>query len=146
MLDGANGVSGAPRQHFPDAAVAGGVAGLAFVLTVLLLRKRTSWIFAVMLLGAVPGAWLVLGARADAPLQRAALAVAVEGTISQIETAAPWPGTKVVREDDDVLFPLTRYAVPTRGDTSGVELEVRGSSLSAQCREEAGRKICGAGL
>jgi len=62
-----------------------------------------------------------------------------------------WPRTsaQVVREDDDVLFPVGRYALPSRpplGD-AGVHLELRGPSLAPDCRtdEASGHRVCGSG-
>ncbi len=149
VLDGANGVTSAPRQHFPDAGLSAGIAAVALVIALLTLRRRrgTALILGALLVAAVPGAVHVLVMRADAPLKRGGLTTTVTGTLTELQARAPWPGAgvQVVREDDDVLFPLTRYAVPTRASSAGVMLEVRGSALAAQCREEAGRQICGAG-
>ncbi len=143
MLDGANAVTGAPRAHFPDALLSGGIAAIAFIAALFLWRKRPAWIWALLAMAALPGLWVVVAVRADGPVQRLALASTIEGTLSELQSHTP--NARIVREDDDVLFPLTRYAAPTRHGRTGPELEVRGSALKAQCREELGRVICGAG-
>jgi hypothetical protein len=54
----------------------------------------------------------------------------------------------VVREDDDVLFPVGRYVLPSRPPVdAGVLLELRGPSLVTACRtdEGNGHRVCGSG-
>lgn len=152
MLDGANSVTGAPRKHFPEAAPGLGLSAVALVVTVVVLRTRWARVAlpALMLLAAVPGAVEVLGRRADAPGRRASLATLVRVGLSDLEQVASWPATpvKVVRDDDDVLFPLARYAWPSRPAVDGgVEVELRGSALTTACRRDAltGRTVCGVG-
>ena len=56
-----------------------------------------------------------------------------------------WPEpVAVVRDDDDVLFPLGRYAIPTRTalDAGVHTIELRGTRLSVTCRGYA-PIICG---
>lgn len=145
IIDGANGVTHAPRQHFPDMGWSWVFFALAIIAT-LSRRRNARWLLPAMLLAATgPGLLQVLVLRADAPLRRGALAKQVEGTLTEIERVAKWPKpVHVGRDDDDVLFPLGRYAVPTRTESGpGVqELELRGTVLSARCRGEQ-PAICG---
>jgi hypothetical protein len=149
VLDGANGVSAEPRQHFPHAWSGGAITGLALVLTLLMLRLRARvWMIAVGLLcAAVPGGVIALAVRADAPLKRPALASEVRGALVELQARAPWRGghVRLMREDDDVLFPLGRYAIPTRPEANppSIDLELRGGSLKAQCRWEGRHLVCG---
>lgn len=146
VLDGANGVTQAPRLRFPDAAPGLMVALGALLFGAWLLRMKPALapraLPLLLGLAAIPGLMGVLAVRADAPLKRQALAQTIETTIREIEIAAPWPeAVNVVHEDDDVLFPLARYAIPTR-TKHGIELEVRGSKLEATCRSDANRVVC----
>jgi len=100
------------------------------------------------LAGALPGLAVVLWFRADAPVNRPEVARVIERDLGQLQAAVPWPMTpvNVVREDDDVLFPLGRYALAdpseraARRDAAGVV----GSQLGAGCRTEANQVVCGA--
>ncbi len=146
VLDGANGVTQAPRLQFPDAAPALMVAFVALVITSWVIRKRPSWVNKalplVLALAAIPGMIGVFVLRADAPLNRPALARAIEAAIGEIKANAPWPQPiNVVHEDDDVLSPIARYAIPTRA-AQGLELEIRGSKLEAVCRNVSNRVMC----
>ncbi len=140
VIDGANGVTQAPRQHFPEAGWAIGAAVIVAALTLMLRRARAAMAIRVvsglLLLGSAPGLIQVFGARADAPLHRPRVAEAVRSTLNTLAAAAPWPAPiEVVREDDDVLFPLGRYAVPVRARSRPQALEViiRGSRLQLSC-------------
>lgn len=152
MLDGANSVTGAPRQHFPDATFGFAVGAVALVATFLLLRTRWARVAVpvVLLLGALPGAVEVLLRRADAPASRASLAARVQVSVEDLERLAKWPDqpVSVVRDDDDVLFPLARYAWPSRPEVDGgVQVELRGGVLTTACRFDvvAERTVCGVG-
>ena len=152
LIDGANGMSGAPRQHFPEARVSAGLALLAALLFLVLLRRhRRGAVLGLLVAGALPGLYCLVVLRGDAPTRRPALAAAIGATLTGLEARAPWPSAKVrvVREDDDVLFPLGRYALPERRTDEGpaVELELRGALLGQGCHEDeaTGHVVCGAG-
>jgi hypothetical protein len=160
LLDGANGVGLDPREHFPAAATSLPLAAFALVVAIVVVRTRLRrpLFTAALLAFAVPGLVLVLAQRGDAPAARPALASQVRQAVEQLSDEVRWPRTRarVVREDDDVLFPVGRYALPGRaaaaaGVDGGLEqlelLELRGSSLTAGCRTEAdnGHRVCGAG-
>lgn len=152
IIDGANGISGAPRAHFPDAILALVLAVAAGAMSLGLLRLgRRGPVLALLLVAAVPGLWALVVRRADAPAKRSAAAVTIVSTLKELEARAPWPGVAVhvVREDDDVLFPLGRYALPGRPPSSGpsIEVELRGTLLGQGCREDISshRVVCGAG-
>lgn len=152
MLDGANSVSGAPRAHFPEAALSLSVAGLALLVTVVAVRTKRAALVVPALLGlaALPGLFALVVRRADAPMNRAALTALVKVGVNDLKAQAAWPqaSLQVVRDDDDVLFPLARYAWPSRGAVDGgVELELRGSALITACHHEAasGHVVCGVG-
>lgn len=150
LLDGANSVSGQPRAGFPGAVASSLAAVVAVVVVLWWLRgqRRGRWLAGLALAAALPGAWCVLVSRADAPLARPAMARRVETALATLEAVAPWPGTPVaiVHEDDDVLFPLGRYAWPARpAVTSAVRVELRGGSLDVQCAPDVvrGTVVCG---
>jgi hypothetical protein len=148
VLDGANGVTRAPREHFPDASLSLGLAMAALVAGAVLARRGPKWVVAaVLVIAALPGLAQVLMSRADAPAQRAELGRLVTQSLTEVQQHSPWPGVRFVREDDDVMFPIGRYAVPGRivPADGGVELETRGSLLGQPCREEGSRVVCGAG-
>jgi hypothetical protein len=152
LLDGANSATGAPRAHFPSAPLALGLSAVAVVAAVVLLRRQAfKALSAALVLAAVPGALAVLGWRADAPLRRPALAAAVREELELLKRSAPWPdgGVVVLREDDDVLFPLARYAMPSRPVPAApaVQLELRGAVLRSACVDDAasGHRVCGVG-
>lgn len=147
VIDGANGVTREAREHFPSAGPALAVAVVALVIAAVVVRRGPRWLAAVVLvLAALPGLSHVLALRADAPLGRGAVAGTIAGTLAELQARAPWPRVTLVREDDDVMFPLTRYAVPGRAPVDGgVELETRGAKLGEPCRVEGARVICGAG-
>lgn len=144
VLDGANGVTHAPRERFPNAGFEFGAAVIAVVLAVWLRRFRAA-IPVILLLGALPGFVHVFWLRADAPHKRRSLTSQIVSSMAEFARHAPWPRMKVnvVKEDDDVLFPLLRYARPTRPVTDGgVAMEVSGSSLRVTCSTIPGRIIC----
>ncbi len=145
MIDGANGVTTAPRAHFPQAGV---WLALAVIVAVLVrVVKRPAIIAGVLAVAAVPGFVHVLALRADAPLQRPALTSAIGTTLRDLQQRAPWPErqVEVVKEEDDVLFPLGRYALPSRPEVSGtaIELELGAGPLGAACRQQDARVSCG---
>ena len=142
VIDGANGVTSAPRAHFPEAAWF--LALAVIVAVVVRLVRRPVVTAAVLVVAAIPGFVHVLALRGDALLRRPAMADSIRTTLTDLQRRAPWPAVTVVREDDDVLFPLGRYALPSR--TGGqVELELRAGPVGQVCRQEAQRVICGAG-
>lgn len=151
LLDGANSVSGQPRAGFPSAVTSSAVAVVTVLVVFAWLRdRRPRWLLAATaILAALPGAWCVVALRADAPLARPAMAARVETTLATLEAVAPWPGAPVaiVHEDDDVLFPLGRYAWPTRPAVTApsTRLELRGGSLDVQCAPDQvrGTVVCG---
>ena len=145
MIDGANGVTTDPRAHFPQAGMWLALA----VIVVVLVRvvKRPAIIAVALAVAAVPGFVHVLALRADAPLQRPALTSAIATTLGDLQQRTPWPGrqVKVVKEEDDVLFPLGRYALPSRPEVNGpaIELELGAGPLGAACRQQEARVTCG---
>jgi hypothetical protein len=140
VLDGANGVSLEPRQHFPQGPLSLAFGALTLVVVLLVFRlKRSRGAVAGLLLGtALPGLWLVVATRADAPLRRVAMTAPLRSSLAEVMSKVPWPRTPVtvLAEEDDVLFPLVRYALPTRPrlDAGALELEVRGHSLPLRCQ------------
>lgn len=149
LLDGANSVSGQPRAEFPAWGLSSVLAVAALVLTLAWLRgRRPGWLPALVLLAAVPGVVCVLALRGDAPLRRPGTTAALTATLSALQREAPWPGTPVaiVHEDDDVLFPLGRYAWPSRPalERPAVRLELRGGALNVACVRDAASVVCGA--
>lgn len=151
VIDGANGVTRAPREHFPQLGLSVALAVAAVVIGLFLVRRRARGALLVVLaLAAVPGLVQVLALRADAPVSRVELGRTIATTLADLQQHAPWPvhPVAVVREDDDVMFPLTRYAVPARLEAppaGAIELETRGARLGVRCRVEGARNICGDG-
>jgi hypothetical protein len=149
LLDGPNGVTGAPRQHFPDAVSSGAAAVVALVVALVVLRRGGGRRALALLLALVtlPGLFVVLVRRADAPLRRPALASQVQSTLAELLPVAGWPDhpATVTREDDDVLHPLLRYALPSRAAGGATKLEVRGSKLTAGCVRDGDTVVCGVG-
>jgi len=148
LLDGANGVSSAPRAHFPQAA--GWLALAVVVAVVVRVVKKPAVAVGLLALAAIPGLVHVLALRADAPLHRGAMAESIRVTLGDLQTRVPWPQSQVnvVHEEDDVLFPLGRYALPSRPVPDGgasIDLELRAGPLGQTCRQEQQRVICGGG-
>lgn len=145
LIDGANGVTTAPRAHFPQAGLWLAVA--VIVAVVVRVVKRPAVVAVLLVLGALPGLVHVLALRADAPLQRPAMTEAIGVTLGDLQQRVPWPQrqVKVVREEDDVLFPLGRYALPSRPEVSGAatELELGAGPLGQVCRQREERVSCG---
>lgn len=142
LIDGANGVTSAPRAHFPQAGVWLAVA--IVVAVVVRLVKRPVVAVALLVLGSLPGLVHVLALRADAPLARGAMTDSIKVTLGDLQTRVPWPQSQVtvVREEDDVLFPLGRYALPSR--TGGpLELVLGTGPVGQGCRQEGQRVTCG---
>lgn len=146
IIDGANSVSGAPGHQFPHAQLSLGAALLALVFTVLVLRRGrlTRFLAACLALATLPGLACVLVLRADAPTRRPALARAVTSTLDVLGPYTGWPAnpSTVSREDDGVLFPLLRYALPSRPAGGVEQLEVRGGSLDLRCARTAATAFC----
>ncbi len=106
--------------------------------------KRPHLVLPLLAIGAIPGLY-VLWVRADAPLKRGASAEAISTTLGSMQALVPWPQSQVsVVRENDVLFPLARYALPSRG-TGPMELELRDGPLGPTCRSEGQRVVCGAG-
>lgn len=153
LLDGANSVSGAPRANFPHASVSSGAALLAALVTFAVLRRNARLVLAVLIAAALPGWYWVTVVRADAPATRAQLGVDITSTLTDLQQQAPWPkvSVQVVREDDDVLFPLGRYALPSRVTPEvgqpAIQLELRGAELGHRCTFDSATHhlVCGAG-
>lgn len=145
LLDGANGVTNAPREHFPDATVMLGIA-VAVAVSARWIRKP-AFVAALLLGASVPGFVHVLALRGDAPLNRGASTSAITTSLADLQRRLPWPQTsvKVVHEEDDVLFPLGRYALPSRPEPAGtpLELELGVGPLGSTCREAHVRLVCG---
>lgn len=139
LLDGANSVGGHHRPS-PESGTASSLFAVVAAVVVLWWwrRRRPAWLLPVLMLAAaVPGALGVLVLRADAPLARPATARVLLDALDTLERQAPWPGTpvRVEWEDDDVLFPLGRYAWPSRAAAAQpFRLELRGTTLRATCR------------
>ena len=148
VLDGANGVTGAPRAQFPHGPEMFGVAiVVAWGLWALQRRRLGRGAAIVMILAAVPGLFQVLHTRADSPSRRSEMAAAIQVTLSDLQTRVPWPKVRprIVREEDDVLFPLGRYALPERLSTKlgPEELELLHGPLGKPCVQEGLRTVCG---
>lgn len=144
LIDGANGVTSAPRAHFPQAAWWLGLA--VIVAVVVRVVKRPAVVAGLLVLAALPGFVHVLALRADAPLKRPASTGAIGVTLGELQQRVPWPQSqvKVVREEDDVLFPLGRYALPSRPEVDGgLELELGAGPLGQACRQQEQRVSCG---
>lgn len=145
LLDGANSVSGQPRAGFSAAVASSAVAVVAGIVVFAWLRgRRPRWLLAALaVVAAAPGAWCVLALRGDAPLKRPAMAARIESSLGTLERQAPWPATPVaiVHEDDDVLFPLGRYAWPSRPalHAPSARIELRGASLDVECAPDLAR-------
>ncbi len=141
LIDGANAVTSAPRAHFPHGGLWLSLA--LVVLVVVRLLKRPALTVVLLLLAAVPGFIHVLALRADALVQRRELTSSIATTLSSMQTQLPWPQRQVsVVREDDLFFPLGRYALPSR-TVGPVEVELRNGPLGSVCREEAQRVICG---
>lgn len=146
VIDGANGVTQAPRQHFPHAAQEFSVAVLAVLVALVLRRVASRWVPVLLVALAVPGFLHVFAWRGDAPGKRSELSREVRETMAEFARVAPWPSARVnvTYEEDDVLFPLLRYARPTREVfDGGTALEVVGTNLQMTCAEKAVRIVCG---
>lgn len=146
VIDGANGVTQAPRQHFPHAAAEFGVAVLVVLVALALRRFAARWVPLLLVALAVPGFLHVFVWRGDAPARRGELSREVREAMAEFARVAPWPSARVnvVYEEDDVLFPLLRYARPTREVfDGGTSLEVVGTNLQMTCVEQPGRIVCG---
>lgn len=142
LIDGANGVTSAPRAHFPQA---GAWLAVAIVVVVVVRWVKRPVVAVVLLaLGSLPGLVHVLALRADSPLERGAMTDSIKVTLDDLQTRVPWPQSRVtvVREEDDVLFPLGRYALPSR--TGGpLELVIGAGPVGQACRQERQRVTCG---
>jgi hypothetical protein len=139
VIHGANGVTRAAREGFPDAGWQGGVGLAALVLGLIVLRARGAWrrpaVTLALVAGGFAGLIQVALVRADAPVSRWMTVVPIRQSLETLAHLAPWPSpVAFIREEDDVTFPLTRYAVPTRRPgPAAVTLDVRGSALPITC-------------
>jgi hypothetical protein len=149
VIDGTNGVTRASREGFPEATWSLIAFVAAALVAAILVRRAPKWLPLLLFVPAAFGLFHVFIARGDAPLHRGATATQVSVSLDVLRERAPWPvqSVELVREDDDVTFPLSRYAVPARPPPSpgAVKLEVRGAQLPLHCRDEGARVICGDG-
>jgi hypothetical protein len=132
LVDGANGVTRAPREGFP-------LGGWSMALAVLVAcivasRLRREILAAAACLSTLAGWWQLAVVRADAPLRRPEMAETVAASLAELQRTLQWPFVASIEEKGDVPFPLARYAAPTRGP--GRVIEVRGESLALRCREQ----------
>ena len=156
LLDGANSVCGASREHFPNAWRDGLLAIGVTVALVLLRRRRLREVLAVVLVAtALPGLRAILEARADAPSQRKWLAADLHDALDPLLEAPSSPATpaRLVRNDDGPFAPLFFYAhpvhtLPSDGDIKGQEIvDVREGPLRYGCDRDLATKalVCGKG-
>jgi hypothetical protein len=147
VIDGPNGVTRASREQFPDAGLSAAVAVTGVLLGAVLVRRAPRWLPLLAALPATLGLWEVWVHRLDAPAHRAVPAEVLADSVATLRSAAPWPlvPVEVVKEGDDVTFPLSRYAVPERSAKGALlRLEVDGRTLPLSCRDEpGGRVVCG---
>lgn len=145
VIDGTNGVTRASREGFPESSLSFGIAAVALIAAIVLVRRAPKWLPLVVFAPAALGLFHVFLERGDAPMHRGAAAAPITATIEALEKNAPWPifPVTVVREEDDVTFPLSRYAVPVRAPVDGgVHLGVIGTSLPLECRPTGYVVIC----
>ena len=142
LLDGANSVCGASRDHFPHHIRDAGLAFMALVALVFAGRvvafgraaryqdksreicssrpsgaaTSRALVLAPLLLaaGAVPGLWALLQLRADAPSERVHLANALRTALGPLlaSGASPLRPAHLARNDDGPFAPLFFYAHP----------------------------------
>ena len=118
---------------------------MTLALTLALKSQRRRLVPVLLLLSAGPGLLQVLVKRADAPTRRAAMAAQISATVSELQARSGWPlPVAVVRDDDDVLYPLGVYAMPTRAapDAGVRSIELRGTRVTVTCRGNA-PIVCG---
>lgn len=149
VLDGANAVTHAPRMHFPQGGPFVAFAVIVVVVARALFTRGPKWALPVLLgIAALPGLYEVLVARPDAPMHRAEMTAEIASTLGAMQRLAPWPGSVAGEEDDDVLFPLSRYAIPGRKPLGvpGPILETHGSKLDVPCTVDGRHVRCGVAL
>jgi hypothetical protein len=156
LLDGANSVCGASRQHFPSAARDGALAVAGALLVAATLRKgRTELLAFALVVAAAPGLLAVMGARADAPGRRAETAADLTEALDPLmaDPAPPSTQVRLARNDDGPYAPLFFYAhprhtLPGDGDAGTQEIvEVREGPLRHGCDRKLDTKalVCGEG-
>jgi hypothetical protein len=156
LLDGANAVCGASREHFPSSLRDGGLGLVGLVLLTLALRRgRRELVALALLVGAAPGLLAVLATRADAPAHRDATAAELRDALEPLteDHASPSTHARLARNDDGPFAPLFFYAhprhtLPSDGDAGTQEIvEVREGPLRHGCDRDLGTKalVCGAG-
>ncbi len=156
LLDGANAVCGASREHFPSSLRDGALALAGSLLLAHALRRGRHELAALALvLAAAPGLFAVFATRADAPARRADTARDLREALAPLTEDQATPSTEVrlARNDDGPFAPLFFYAhprhtLPSDGDAGTQEIvEVREGSLRHGCDRDLGTKalVCGAG-
>ncbi len=109
-------------------------------------RIQRTLVVSILMLGALPGLMHVFAFRADAPLKRPEMAMAISATLKSLMALAPWPSSnaRVLREDD-AFFPLGRYAIPSRElkPTKRIDVELRTGALGMPCHERDETVVCG---
>ena len=122
VIDGATGVTSAPRAHFPEAAWF--LALAVIVAVVVRLVRRPVVTAAVLVVAAIPGFVHVLALRGDALLRRPAMADSIRTTLTDLQRRAPWPAVTVVREDAGRLTNALPTRTPAPGGRRGVGLHL----------------------
>jgi hypothetical protein len=156
LLDGANSVCGASREHFPNVWRDGALALAVAIALVVLRRRQLREVLALVLVAAaLPGLRAILEARADAPAQRPWLAADVHDALGPLLESSSSPATpaRLVRNDDGPFAPLFFYAHPVHtlpgdGDVNDQELvDVREGPLRYGCDRDLATKalVCGKG-
>jgi hypothetical protein len=154
LLDGANAVCGASRQHFPSAARDTGLALAGALLLAAALRKgRAELVAFALVVAAMPGLLAVMGPRADAPAHRAETAGELVQALDPLTESAAPPSAqaRLARNDDGPFAPLFFYAhprhtLPADGDAGTQEIiEVREGALRHGCDRDIATKalVCG---
>jgi hypothetical protein len=156
LLDGANAVCGASREHFPSALRDGGLALLgAFAIAAALRKGHRELVAAALVIAAAPGLLAVVASRADAPAHRGASAAELRDALEPLveDHTPPSQEARLARNDDGPFAPLFFYAhprhtLPSDGDAGTQEIiEVREGPLRHGCDRDLQSKalVCGAG-
>ncbi len=152
LVDGANGVCGAPRHHAGEAPplpasslfVVVFVVALAVRLRRPLMARPGALLAGALVVGALPGLIAVVAVRADRPFAVGATADRVVHVHDEVTAFARAHGGAFLRTEAELaVVPIARLALARMPENRDAPIDLFEGSLDEGCEEIDGALTCG---